>query len=509
MLASSHPILSCEQAKQLEDERFGSDEERAWNAMRQAGRAIGRAVMADSREMGGLPFRSHILALIGKGHNGGDALIAVETLLEAMPGCRAGVLFAFGERALRPLASRAWKSLSQRFRERVTRVAHDGLEPAYALVLDGVFGFQYRPPIDDRIRGLIDRVNGLSIPLRIAVDLPSAGLFRADFTYATGSVKEPGLTSSTTGRLRYLDLGFFPEYVPAAHRVLTSALLEPLRQLRAPTSDKRSYGHVFIMGGSRSFPGAVMMTVMAALRSGVGLLTAFVPESLVPAFSAHVPEAMWVGCPEEPGGGLALEGLHLIRERMERATAWVIGPGLAREPESLALAREVVELITTPVVLDADALRTEVIQAVRSRLILTPHEGEFQRIAESVTLRRYAEATRATVVLKGPITRICGRSSAGKGGAGAGAEPPVYYSLFGGPVLARGGSGDLLAGLIGGLVAQRPDDLLLAAAQGTVWHGMAADRLARSRGQIAVTTTQLLGFLSDALLGTSNEPDNE
>jgi NAD(P)H-hydrate epimerase len=113
--------------------------------------------------------------------------------------------------------------------------------------------------------------------------------------------------------------------------------------------------------------------------------------------------------------------------------------------------------------------------------VLTPHGGEYARIAEAV-------GEKAVLVRKGPVTRVSG---------GAGSE--TYHSFFGGPVLARGGSGDVLAGLIGGLLAQVPDEPLLAAVRGVVWHGQAADALARANGQTAVVTTQLLDYLGVAL----------
>jgi NAD(P)H-hydrate epimerase len=233
------------------------------------------------------------------------------------------------------------------------------------------------------------------------------------------------------------------------------------------------------------------MSVLAALRSGVGLVTAFVPESLAHAFAARAPEAMWVGWPETPDGGLALEGLHLLRERLPRASALAIGPGMAREPETLALVTEIVKTVKQPVLLDADALQPEIVRAAKTALVLTPHAGEFARLAGPKAkgvpdLRAFARRHRCTVVLKGPITRVSN-----------GAE--VYHSFFGGPVLARGGSGDVLAGLTGGLLAQSPQDPLLAAARGAVWHGIAADFLARAHGQTAVQTTQLLDYLDEAI----------
>jgi NAD(P)H-hydrate epimerase len=200
---------------------------------------------------------------------------------------------------------------------------------------------------------------------------------------------------------------------------------------------------------------------------------------------------MWVGWPETPAGGLALEGEHAWRERAGRATALVLGPGLGSEPETLALVRSLVAGSPVPLVLDADALRPEAVAAGSAPRILTPHAGEFARIEPA-----WRTARDATLVLKGPVTRVEGRTSAGL---------VTARSFFGGPVLARGGSGDLLAGLIGGLLAQTPAEPLLAAMRGVVWHGRAADLLARERGQVAVRVTELLDFLPAALRPSADE----
>ena len=209
MIAASHPILSCEEAKAFEAARYGGDEAQEWPAMQQAGRAIAVAVEKDFREIGGFPAEGRVLVLVGKGHNGGDALIAAQAVLEKFPAARAEVIFVFGERALRPLAGRAWREWVHAGRERVTTVRAPG--GAYALALDGVFGFQFRPPVEARVMAIFETVNALPVRLRAAVDLPSAGLFRADFTYATGIVKAPVLGEfwANAGRVRYLDLGFF------------------------------------------------------------------------------------------------------------------------------------------------------------------------------------------------------------------------------------------------------------------------------------------------------------
>jgi hydroxyethylthiazole kinase-like uncharacterized protein yjeF len=495
----SQPILTCAEAAAFERAFFAGDEAREGLAMERAGGAVAEAILRDFLEIGGFPASGRVLVLAGKGHNGGDALIAARHLLEKFPSARAEVLFVFGERGLRPLAQHAWRELAHAARGRVTSIPAGGLASAYDLCLDGIFGFQFRPPVPRAVAALLGRINAWPVALRAAVDLPSGlggsgrpgpAIFRADFTYATGSVKRPVVEEASApwvGRLRYLDLGFFAgERGKPDLRILTPEVLAPLRALRASASDKRTYGHLFLVGGSRGYPGAILMSVLAALRSGVGLLTAAVPESLAPAFAARAPEAMWIGLPETPKGGLALAGRQLLVSRLERASALAVGPGLGRDPETLALIREVVVAAAMPLVIDADALQPDIVNAGKAARIMTPHHGEWERIKPSgraPTTRAWREAV---IVHKGPLTAVAsGRAR--------------YLSPFGGPVLARGGSGDILTGLTGGLLAQTPGDPLLAACRGVVWHGRAADALAQAHGQTSAQVTQLLEYLPQAL----------
>jgi NAD(P)H-hydrate epimerase len=154
------------------------------------------------------------------------------------------------------------------------------------------------------------------------------------------------------------------------------------------------------------------------------------------------------------------------------------------------LVRRIASEVKVSILLDADALRPEIIgELKRKPFVCTPHAGEFKRIAPALFSHDKFVASRGVLVLKGPLTHV----SDGKA---------TYFSPFGGPVLARGGSGDMLAGLIGGLLAQSPQDPLLAACRGVVWHGLAADLLARAHGQVAVENSQLLEQLGPALIST-------
>lgn len=510
-VTGSHPVLNCSEAKAWEARVLGNEADE-WSAMQAAGTALGEAIGEDFKEIGGLPLNARILVLVGKGHNGGDALLAVQVLLNQCKEAFAEVWLCFGEKALRPLARRALEELRNDFG---TRISENDRPPVgdmdgsvWDLCIDGIFGFQFREPMDAETTGLITAVNAHpGIRFRAAVDLPSGvgdknatTVFRADFTYATGIVKQPLLASdvaAAVGRLRYLDLGFFkeaqPKDVTCAARVLTKETLRPLAAFRDAQTDKRTYGHLFVVGGSRSYPGAVVLAVRAALRSGAGLVTAFVPERLAPEYAARHPEAMWVGCPETNQGGLAQGTVDLIKERLARANALLIGPGMSAEPEVLRTMETIVRITNIPLVLDADALRPEVLAATgRSSVICTPHAGEYQRLGGKGGLHSSSSHGHLIVVLKGPLTRVVGVSDLAETG-------PTYYSPFGGPVLARGGSGDMLAGLIGGLLAQEPVNPLLAACRGVVWHGRAADLLARKRGQVAVEISEILEQLGPAL----------
>jgi NAD(P)H-hydrate epimerase len=522
MNAVSHPILTSEESGFFEKDLFAGNDTAEWNAMRDAGAAVASAVLRDFEEIGGLPGAPRVLVLAGKGHNAGDAMIAARAILEKLPSATADVVFAFGERSLRPLARRAWRELFDAVSDRVkprsgVRIAgvKAFFEPnrCYDLCLDGVFGYSFRPPLSDDTAFLLRLANGLNVRFRAAVDLPSglneAGAFRADFTYATGIVKSQLLTCANAGRLRYLDLGFFEseeertlpapvlrdpspertsvEKFPEGDRVVLPRVLAPLRRFRSSQTDKRDFGHLFVIGGSRGYPGAILMSVLAALKSGVGLVTAFVPESLVPSFAARAPEAMWVGWPEASWTGLTAEGLPLLMQRWGRATALLAGPGMGREASTHEVLKKIVQSAPMPLVLDADALQPDIVRDTRVPRILTPHIGEFARIARGADFKAFRFETGATVVLKGPVTCI------------ASATSPVYHSFFGGPILARGGSGDVLSGLIGGLLAQTPEDPVVAACQGAVWHGLAADALARAQGQTSARVTELIDHLPSVL----------
>lgn len=506
MLSSHfHPILSCAESLVFEKRILKSDSA-TWKAMNLAGSGLGRALRSAFAMTGYPQSGLRVLGLIGKGHNGGDALLAIYELAK-VEGYLASVCLIFsGPRSeLKPHTLRALEMLEALAGDRLflTESLEEGEDQVFDICLDGFLGMQFRPPLKESIRSVIRMVNAAkSIRLRAAVDLPT-GLgdesdhehFVADFTFATGIFKEPLLEHPAAGTIRYLDLGFFEHEEKSAKTVVADSILDSLRSLRPATSEKRQYGRLAILAGSRSMPGALAMSVRAALQSGVGLVSVFAPESIVSQLACQLPEAMWRTWPETPEGGLALEGVWQIKSIIDKVDCLLLGPGMGSEAETLVLLSEIARIWTKPAVLDADALRPEIVAAFEEAgnrsLLLTPHDGEFMRLSggddcSDTAVLNYAKAHRLILAKKGCNTRVSDGERFSIGSSGN-------------AVLSRGGSGDLLAGLLGGLAAQNPMALFESTCRAVYWHGKAADLLAISKGQTAVRTTDLLSFLSPAI----------
>ena len=229
-----HPILSCARSREWEEALLGDDPARQWDAMNRAGAALADSLCLDIRECMGKRAPGAALVLVGKGHNGGDAVIALRHILNRFGGMRAFLVFPFGLTGVRPLLRRSLDDLqaahsSRLFFASLRKGNAEFMESQITaliggaridLCLDGILGMQFRPPLRSPVRELVEVVNGMkAIALRAAVDVPS-GLgdvsddlaFKVDFTYATGIAKRPLFETanrSRVGRIRYLDLGFF------------------------------------------------------------------------------------------------------------------------------------------------------------------------------------------------------------------------------------------------------------------------------------------------------------
>ena len=490
------PVLSCAEAAAAEAAFLAGDAKLSWQLMNVAARGVGEAALS---LLGRKPER--ILVLAGKGNNGADAFLAA--LHCARAGTEIVAVFAEGGPA-RAQAQRAWSMRKKGVRIGLVAAANLRQLGAheFCLIFDGILGQGFRAPLSAELRRFLrdtDKLRGL----RIAVDLPS-GLgddatgpaFRADLTVSIGCLKRPLLAPQAArfvGRLRVLDIGL--PLGETEEACVTAANLAPLRRPRRARSDKRHQGQLLIVGGSDRMPGAVLMNTAAALRAGVALVTTCLPESVRAKAAVAYPEAMWRGLHTGRDGSITAANLKALRTLLTDKDTLLIGSGMGEKAAKLISA--VATRCSAALVLDADALRPPVIAASKQSKIrvLLPHAGEFKRLsgrtASVAAARAYARKTKTIVVLKGPLTCVTNGIR-------------VIHIPFGGPVLARGGSGDLLAGIVASVLARgnelglTPFDAVVLA---TTWHARAADWLRQTQGEEAVRTTDLLTGLSPVLRG--------
>jgi len=494
--AARLPVLSCAEAAAAEAAYLGGDARLSWRLMNVAARGVGEAARA---LLGRKPER--ILVLAGKGNNGADAFLAA--LRCARAGTEILAVFAEGGPA-RAQAQRAWAVRKQGVRIGIVAAANLRQLAAqeFCLIFDGILGQGFRAPLSPELRRFLRDTDGLR-GLRVAVDLPS-GLgddatgpaFRADLTVSIGCLKRPLLAPKAAGfvgRLRVLDIGL--PLGETEEACVTAATLAPLTKPRRARSDKRHQGRLLIVGGSERMPGAVIMNTAAALRSGAALVTTCLPESVRAKAAVAYPEAMWRGLRTGRDGSLASTNLRDLRPLLADKDVLLLGSGMGEK--AVKLIGAIAAATETSLVLDADALRPAVIKASSGAKVrvLLPHAGEFRRLsgrdASVAAARTYARRTKTIVVLKGPLTCITDGLR-------------VLHIPFGGPVLARGGSGDLLAGIVASVLARRNELGLTAfdaVVLATTWHARAADWLRDNHGEEAVRTTELLAGLSPVLRG--------
>ena len=330
---------------------------------------------------------------------------------------------------------------------------------------------------------------------------------RADYTVTftapkVGQVLPPAC--DRVGELRVCPIGSPPAlyenddsiYLSLVEPAMFNRLLGP----RPPGAHKGDFGHVLVIGGSRGKTGAAAMTGMAALRAGAGLVTVASAASAIPVIAAHAPELMTEALPETEDGSIRAHGLRpeQVARLIKLKDVVALGPGLGTHPETVAAVHGLLGLIPQYLVIDADGLNALAGMEFTGRnLILTPHPGEMARLtgkrtgevqADRVgTARGFATERGVTLVLKGQRTLI------------AFPDGRVWINPTGTPAMATGGSGDILTGLIAGLLAQAPQEPEAAIAAAVYLHGLAGEFGAEALGEQALIATDLLEFLPEAL----------
>ena len=518
------PILGTEDTKALEKEVLKGPED-TWGAMQRVGRKTALEIINDFRELKPVPENFSVLVLCGKGKNGGDSLLTCDYIMRAFPRAQVTVILYPKREDLDPLTERALLSVESRttlhflegsVKESLLRSIIDRKSPdidGLNLCIDGLLGLGFTPPLKEPLEKLMTFINAEEgIDMRASIDSPSGVaetdhgvFFNSDFCYQTGVPKSFLYGGNASyGRLRFIDCGLIKALEPANFEtdeyLVSKSFLKTVSKLRPANVEKRKFGHLFILGGSTFMPGALLMTVKAAIKSGVGLVTVFAPRSIVGNLSPHAPEAMWMSLPENNMGTIAAESGEIVLAHQQHATAMIAGPGLGKSRDTEFAIQHLIKGAEVPILLDADALVPRVLEIIQKGkcqtkdIILTPHLGEFLRMTklESFNLStrnliKMVQSLGATLVLKGATTRICDGSK-------------VFMNTRGGPVLSRGGSGDLLSGIIGAQLAQYLNqDTLSASIIGVLLHGLAAEYLAQERGQLMVQTTEVLDFLPKVL----------
>jgi hydroxyethylthiazole kinase-like uncharacterized protein yjeF len=471
------------------------------------------------------PLRGRsVVVVCGKGNNGGDGFVVARRLRANRVAVRVFLVARRDE-----VSGDAAAALS-RWHGRVEEIRGEpdlsalarALERADAVV-DALLGTGLTGPARGATAAAIEAINrvgpaqGDGVPV-IALDLPSGlgadqGALLGPTVQATHTVTFAGLkrclllhpAAAKAGAVEIVDIG-----VPAAEaeRGITTWRLEagdarrhfPPREADA---HKGHFGHLLIVAGSRGKTGAAVLAGRAALRGGAGLCTIAAPASQQPIIAGQAPEYMTEALPETPAGSLALDAKARILELARRMDAVALGPGLSLDPETQELARVLMLETERPLVADADALsalagKLDILRRAAGPRALTPHPGEMARMTATTTdvvqadrieiARAFSREHGVALALKGAGTVI-----------GGGPDGRVAINPTGNPGLAKGGSGDVLTGIVGALLARRLDPVAALEA-GCYLHGLAGDLAAVRRGEVAMIAGDLIEALPEALL---------
>ncbi len=490
-------------------------------------RAASSAVAAFARRQ--FPQAHRVTVLCGTGNNGGDGMMAAWLLVEA--GLEVTTILLGAPEKLRGDAAVAWSELTSPMRgtAHVATAAGDlaNHDDALAadLIVDAVLGTGFKPPMKGMALAALAWLRTSTAPI-LAVDLPSGwpadetaatasgAVFPADAVVTFTAPKPAHVFGALTRRwdqpVVVAPIGSPDEAIVSTLGIEWAGSSLALAQTpRALGANKGSFGHVLVVGGSFGWvggkAGAPAMAALAALRAGAGLVTAAVPAPALPVVASFAPELMTWPLATADAGQIAAKNLNAaeISALAAGKTVLAIGPGLGQSAETAKFTAGLLAATKMPAVIDADALNILAAKPVllaklaKGRtLVLTPHPGEMARLVGSSaaqvqadrlqTARTFAQRLGVTLVLKGARTLI------------AHPDGRVAVNTTGNPGMAKGGSGDLLTGLIAGLLAQYPEDPARAVEAAVYLHGLAADIAVREADEHTVLATDSLAYLAQA-----------
>jgi NAD(P)H-hydrate epimerase len=520
MIDDVWPLLSAEQMRCLDRHTIEVLGVPGELLMESAGRVVVAEVLSE------LATGRSVWVVCGAGNNGGDGLVVARHL--HLLGVPVSIVWVGDPKRLQGDPAANW----ERAQAIGVPVAQARWRPHPGDVLvDAIFGTGLDRPVAGPAATAIRRLCGSRPACRVvAVDLPS-GLdadsgqllgcaVEADVTVTLGLPKlglalEPG--RSHAGRIVVGRIGIADEapQVGRTAELWTRRAAAARLPERPADGHKGSFGHVLIVAGSEGKTGAAALSAEGAARAGAGLVTIACPESTNAVLEVKCTEAMTAPVPETAAHGFASGAEKPILDLVEGRDAVAAGPGIGRGDETLALVRGLAEKIERPLVLDADSLlafadAAPLLKARPAPTILTPHPGE----AAALLARSPAEINRDRPGAARTLAEQTGAVVVLKGAATVTAEPGgrCVVNATGGPILATGGTGDVLTGVVGGLLAQGVA-AFEAGALGAFLHGWAADRLAARLGSSGVLAGDLaaeipaaLRSLRESLEGTGAQP---
>jgi ADP-dependent NAD(P)H-hydrate dehydratase / NAD(P)H-hydrate epimerase len=502
-----------------------------WTLMLNAGTAVARFC---ERRFGGDGL---VVVLAGKGNNGGDGMVAALRLAEGGRKVRVALLAKASD--LKGEAERAFylakveKAGGEPSGVEVLEIAdEEGLRAALEgaeLVIDAVVGTGFKPPLRG-LAAVAQKLLEASAVSVVAVDLPSGwdadsmeekaeGAFRADAVVTFAAPKRAHVfghltAGKTFGPVVVAGIGTPADAVQSETGMTWGGSSKAIAETpRAINGNKGRLGHVLLVGGAFGKAGAPSMASLAAMRAGAGLVTAAVPKDILAIVAATAPELMLTpleGARSEAGLPMELLEEEALAKLLKGMTVVGIGPGLGQEGTTPAWVRGFVERVTLPMVIDADALnalggRTSLlasaIEAAKAKgkprtIVLTPHPGEMARLvgmsvkeveADRVGLaRRFATEHGVTLVLKGWRTLV------------AHPDGRIGVNTTGNPSMAKGGSGDILVGIVSAMLAQYLDDVAGAIEAAVFLHGLAGDFACLAQDEHTVLATDTVDHLWQA-----------
>ncbi len=460
-----------------------------------------------------------VVIVCGKGNNGGDGLVIARQLF--IDGVQVDILLLAKRKQLkgdaRVNADIAFK-MGIPLHE-ITEKNFSGQNHLFRhchVIVDALFGTGLNKPASGLYAKVIKKINA-SKKYVVAVDIPSGvdsdsgqligTHIQASTTAALALLKRSHLlfpAAECMGEVQILDISIPHEAVERQDIAVAWLELEDIQSLlpkRPTNSHKGDYGHTLVVAGSRGKAGAAGLTALAALRAGAGLVTMAVPESCHQALEFNPLEAMTVALPETKSGCLSPQGLDTILTHLKGKSALAIGPGLSTEKATVQLLEALLPQVECPLVIDADAINAlgksgKLIDKIRAETVLTPHPKEMSRLSgwgvqaildhRIERSREFAQAHNVTLLLKGARTIL------------AFADGTVMINPTGNPGMATAGSGDVLTGLIAGLIAQGLS-VPSATAAGAFIHGMAGDLYAEAHHEIPLIASDLLDTIPEAL----------